>query len=59
MFKCHKRGSKWIPTSYDFRTFAMVHFGIQAAQVNKVTDARHRRLSKMIVHEKYDVNGRP
>lgn len=57
-FQCKKRGAKWIP-KYNFRTFVKVHFAIQAGQVGRVTEARTRRLTKIIVHENYDVNGRP
>ena len=43
---------------YNFRTFAIVHFGIQSGQVGRVTAARTRSLTKIIVHEKYRVDGR-
>ena len=61
-FKCTNknkdgRKKKWIP-DYNFRTFTKVHFGIQAGQVGRVTLRQTRRLSKIIVHENYSVEGR-
>ena len=43
---------------YNFRTFAIVHFGIQSGQVGRVTAANTRGLTKIVVHPNYSVGGR-